>query len=112
MCGVYVIGADGRNNHRLTRDSPTPTEFPTLTWAADGRSIAYETDRTGNGDIYVIGADGHNKIPTHKLSRERHRPLLATSIAGRVCRNLREVRHPSSEHGIAGGHRRPFKRHF
>ena len=60
--GVYVIGADGRNNHRLTRDSPTPTVFPTLTWAPDGRSIAYETDRTGNGDIYLIGADGHNKV--------------------------------------------------
>ena len=60
--GVYVIGADGRNNHRLTSDSPTPTLFPTLTWAPDGRSIAYETDRTGNGDIYLIGADGLNKV--------------------------------------------------
>jgi Tol biopolymer transport system component len=60
--GIYVIGADGRNNHRLTRDSPSPTLSPTLTWAPDGRSIAYETDRTGNGDIYVIGADGHNKV--------------------------------------------------
>ena len=60
--GIYVIGADGHNNHRLTRDSPTPTEFPALTWAPDGRSIAYETDRTGNGDIYAIGADGHNKV--------------------------------------------------
>ena len=60
--GIYVIGADGRNNHRLTRDSPTPSVFPALTWAPDGRSIAYETDRTGNGDIYVIGADGHNKV--------------------------------------------------
>jgi TolB protein len=60
--GIYGIGADGRNNHRLTRDSPTPTEFPALTWAPDGRSIAYETDRTGNGDIYIIGADGHNKV--------------------------------------------------
>ncbi len=57
-----MIGADGRNNHRLTRDSPTPTLSPTLTWAPDGRSIAYETDRTGNGDIYLIGADGHNKV--------------------------------------------------
>jgi len=60
--GIYVIGADGRNNHRLTRDSPTQSEFPALTWAPDGRTIAYETDRTGNGDIYVIGADGHNKV--------------------------------------------------
>jgi len=60
--GTYVIGSDGRNNHRLTRDSPTPTEFPTLTWAPDGRSVAYATDRTGNGDIYVIGVNGQNKV--------------------------------------------------
>jgi len=60
--GTYVIGADGRNNHRVTRNSPTGSEFPALTWAPDGRSIAYETDRTGNGDIYVIDADGHNKV--------------------------------------------------
>jgi Tol biopolymer transport system component len=26
--GIYVIGADGRNNHRLTRDSPTHPCFP------------------------------------------------------------------------------------
>ena len=60
--GIYVIGADGHNNHRLTRDSPTPSLSPALSWAPDGRSIAYETDRTGNGDIYIIGADGHNKL--------------------------------------------------
>jgi hypothetical protein len=60
--GTYVIGADGRNDHRLTRDWPTPTEFPTLTWAPDGRSVGYATDLTGNGDIYVISADGHNRV--------------------------------------------------
>jgi len=60
--GIYVIGADGRNNHRVTRDSPRPVDFGALTWAPDGRSIAYATDRTGNGDIYVIDADGHNKV--------------------------------------------------
>ena len=36
--------------------------FGALSWAPDGHSIAYQTDRTGNGDIYVIGADGHNKV--------------------------------------------------
>ena len=60
--GIYVIDADGRNNHRVTRDSPRPTEFGALTWAPDGRSIAYATDRTGNGDIYVIDANSHNKV--------------------------------------------------
>jgi Tol biopolymer transport system component len=60
--GIYVIGADGRNNHRLTRDSPRGVDFGALTWAPNGRSIAYATDRTGNGDIYVIDAGGHNKV--------------------------------------------------
>ena len=60
--GIYVIGADGRNNHKLTRHSPTPYGLPRLSWAPDGRSIAYETDRTGSGDIYLIGADGHNQV--------------------------------------------------
>jgi TolB protein len=62
QAGTYVIGVDGRNDHRLTRDWPTGSDFPALTWAPDGRSVAYATDRTGNGDIYVIGADGHNKV--------------------------------------------------
>jgi dipeptidyl aminopeptidase/acylaminoacyl peptidase len=60
--GIYIIGADGHSNHRLTRDSPRPVESGALTWAPNGRSIAYATDRTGNGDIYVSDADGHNKV--------------------------------------------------
>ena len=60
--GTFVIGADGRNNHWVTRDWPTPTELPALTWAPDGRSIAYATDRTGNGDIYLIDTDGHHRL--------------------------------------------------
>ena len=60
--GIYVIRPDGHDNHRLTTDSPRPAGFRALTWSPDGRSIAYATDRTGNGDIYVIGADGQRKI--------------------------------------------------
>ena len=63
--GIYVIGADGHNNHRLTRDSPRPVEDFALAWSPDGHSIAYTTDRTGNDDVYLIDADGHNK---HRLT--------------------------------------------
>jgi TolB protein len=59
--GIFVIGPDGRNNRRLTRDSPRPIEWGALTWAPDGRRVAYATDQTGSGDIYVIDTDGHNK---------------------------------------------------
>jgi len=69
--GIYVISADGRENHRLTRDSPRPVDWGALTWAPDGRFIAYATDRTGNGDIYVIDAHGHNKVQlTHTAATD------------------------------------------
>jgi Tol biopolymer transport system component len=60
--GISVIDASGRNDHRVTRDSPPPDSWEALTWSPDGRSIAYYTDRTGGGDIYAIDADGHKKV--------------------------------------------------
>ncbi len=59
--GIYVIGADGRSNRKVTTESPAQVGWGALTWSPDGGSIAYATDRTGSGDIYVIDADGHNK---------------------------------------------------
>ena len=60
--GIYVIGADGRNDRKITTDSPRPAGWGALAWFPDGRAIAYATNRTGNGDIYLIGADGHHKV--------------------------------------------------
>ena len=60
--GIYVIGADGRNDRRVTPDAPARTAWGALTWAPDGRSIAYTTGRTGRGDVYVIDANGRNKL--------------------------------------------------
>jgi TolB protein len=60
--GIYVIGVDGRGDHRVTRDSPRPALWGALAWSPDGGSIVYATDRTGNGDLYLIDADGHDKV--------------------------------------------------
>jgi TolB protein len=68
--GIYVIGADGRNNHRITRDSPPPAGWGALAWSPTGSSIVYATDRRtqgpatrpGNVDLYVIDADGRGKV--------------------------------------------------
>ena len=56
------IGADGRHDRKVTTDSPAQIGWGALTWSSDGRSIAYATNRTGNGDIYVIGVNGRNKV--------------------------------------------------
>jgi Tol biopolymer transport system component len=60
--GIYVIGADGRNNQMVTRDSPPQALWGALAWSPDGGSIVYATDRTGSGDLYVIGVDGRGKV--------------------------------------------------
>jgi Tol biopolymer transport system component len=59
--GIYVVDADGRHDLRVTRDSPIPVGWGALAWSPDGRSIAYDTDRTGGGDIYVVGVDGRGR---------------------------------------------------
>ena len=59
--GIFLIGADGRNDRKVTSDAPARI-WGALTWAPDGRSIAYTTDRTGRGDLYVIDSTGRNQL--------------------------------------------------
>ena len=83
--GIYVIGADGRNNHRLTRDSPLPrVSGPDLgpRRALDRLRHRPHRERRHLRDRRRRPQQGS----THKLSRERHRSLLATSIAGAQTR--------------------------
>jgi Tol biopolymer transport system component len=56
--GIYVIGSDRQNNHRVTTDSAGQSLAPKLAWSPDGRSIVY----AGNGGIYEIGVDGRGKV--------------------------------------------------
>jgi Tol biopolymer transport system component len=60
--GIYVIGSDGRNNHRVTGDSPPAADWGALAWSPDGGSIVYDTGGYENTDLYVIGVDGRGKF--------------------------------------------------
>ena len=59
--GIYLIGSDGRNNHRVTRDSPPQAAWGALAWSPTGGSIAYTTGDISNTDLYLIGTDGRGK---------------------------------------------------
>ena len=81
-----MIGADGRGNHRVTRDSPPQAGWGALAWSPTGGSIVYATDGTDNADLYVIGIDGRDKFrltatpeatstrPGPPLTRQRQAP--------------------------------------
>jgi len=60
--GIYVIGADGRNNHRITRDAPPQALWGALAWSPTGDSIAYTVGGIDNTDLYLIGIDGRGKF--------------------------------------------------
>ena len=60
--GIYVIGRDGRNNHRVTRDAPPQAGWGALAWSPTGGSIAYTTGGTDNTDLYLIGIDGRDRF--------------------------------------------------
>lgn len=63
--GIYVVGSDGRKNHRVTGDSPPQALSGALGWSPDGHSIVYTAGEPSNTDLYVIGVGGRGK---HRLT--------------------------------------------
>jgi hypothetical protein len=56
---IWTMRGDGSDPRRLT-DNPADDMFPT--WSADGRYIAFVSDRDGNREIYVMKVDGSEQI--------------------------------------------------
>ncbi|MFZ5879871.1 MAG: hypothetical protein ACOY0R_10920, partial [Chloroflexota bacterium] len=61
-----VMNADGSDARQLT-DTPRFDENPA--WSPDGSQIAFQTERDGNFEIYVMNADGTDQHPFAPHSR-------------------------------------------
>jgi Tol biopolymer transport system component len=53
---IYVARSDGTATRRITDDPAIDGGIPS--WAPDGRSLAFLSDRTGNGDIFTMTRRG------------------------------------------------------
>lgn len=61
------MNADGTGVTMIT-DAATDERAPE--WSPDGTRIAFITDRDGNDEVYVMGADGSN--PTRLTNTPEH----------------------------------------
>ena len=63
---VYVIRPDGSGLTNLTKspsgDFASPIGSPPLAWAADGKKIAFLSDRHGNPELFSITTDGATTV--------------------------------------------------
>jgi hypothetical protein len=67
-------GQPGTGTGALTRLTDNPARDTAPVWSPDGNLIAFESDRAGNVDIYVISADGSSaaKPLTSDSAHDRH----------------------------------------
>lgn len=56
---LYIMNADGSDARQLTDTQPIVDEDPA--WSPDGKRLAFQSDRDGNFEIYLINVDGTNE---------------------------------------------------
>ena len=87
---IWTVPAAGGDARLLVAHPPTESR---PLYSPDGRALAFVSDRTGNGDIYVLTlATGRAAPPDlrrrHRAARTDGRPTAAGSTSRRTSRDI------------------------
>ena len=85
---LYVIGADGSGERRLTWSRGDDTH---AAWSPDGSTIVFDSNRDGAWNLYVIGPDGSGERRLTQRGSSRALDVRASSrlVARRPADRLR-----------------------
>jgi TolB protein len=64
---LYTMDVDGKNQKKLT-DNPNPIGLAYPAWSPDGKRIAYTDHIDRNLELFVVDADGKNRVQLTKFS--------------------------------------------
>jgi TolB protein len=65
---IFIVDAETGDARNLTRSPKSRERYPS--WSPDGKMVAFNSDRDGTHNLYVIGADGTNlRQLTHEKAR-------------------------------------------
>jgi Tol biopolymer transport system component len=94
--GIYVVSTGGSGVRRLTGKWSLGAA-----WSPDGRRIAFWSVRDGNGEVYVMNADGSGQLKLTRNPSREGEPIWSPD--GRKIAFLRHF--PAFEFGCGGGPR-------
>ena len=103
---LYVVGADGTGERRLTESAERGFSDRDPTWSPDGSQLAFESyDREGpsKSAVYAVGADGTCERPLAPIPgwKPEWRPLSAAP-SQRDCQDLSVIARSPKFPGTAG----------
>ncbi|MBI2397256.1 MAG: PD40 domain-containing protein [Xanthomonadales bacterium] len=74
---LWMMDADGRNAKALTDNGKIDDAYPS--WSPDGQRIAFDSNRDGNNEIYLMDADGSNVLRVTWTPQAELAPLWVRS---------------------------------
>ena len=104
---LYVVGADGKGERRLTESAERGFTDRDPSWSPDGSQLAFESydrDAPAKSTIYAVNADGTCEQPLAPIAgwAPDWQPLAGAATAPRECADLSVIAKSVKSSGLVG----------
>ncbi len=105
---IWTMATSGENLKRLTIHESYDTN---PLWSSDGKSIAFQSDRYGNNDIFVINSSGGTPVRiTYHSANDKLTDFTADNdLYFETSRNYKQVERENEIHVVSANGGTPFR---